>query len=135
MKKILLFVLFLCCNLIFSQETKNAEQKAVGIDPYINKADQDPIFPGGMNAFRNNIMTIFDNSKVDIKGTARSEARFLIDESGYITKIVVTGDNKSFNKELDRTIKSMQKTKWKPAMYNNQPTQYWFRFPMAMNSY
>ena len=135
MKKILLFVSFLCFNFIFSQELKTAEQGVVNTDPYTNKADQDPIFPGGMNAFRNNIMATFDNSRTSIKGTAKSEARFLIDENGYITKIVVSGDNKSLNKELERTIKSMQKTKWKPAMYNNQPTQYWFRFPMAMNSY
>lgn len=131
MKKIFLLALFLGFNFLFPQE-QTALKTEVQETNFINKVDKEAIYPGGGGAFRNNFSKIFNADNFDVKKTTKTEARFLIDENGYITKIIVTGDDKSLNKEMERSIKTMQKTKWVPATYNNQPVPYWFTLPMIM---
>jgi hypothetical protein len=133
MKNVFLFILFLCFNLALSQQQSLNTQTIT--DTYNSTADKEAVFPGGIEAFRNNIIKNFNNKNLNVEGRAYSEARFLVDENGYITNIVVTGKNQSLNKELERSIKKTQKIKWEPATHKNQPVKYWFRFPMTSNNY
>jgi len=99
------------CVKVFSQETPLNQENIINNFIYDN-VDGQPQYPGGMNAFRNNFARTFDPSKINGKGTIKSELRFVIDKDGMITEIVTIGDNKSMNKEMERSVKAMSKTKW-----------------------
>ncbi|WP_265426789.1 hypothetical protein [Chryseobacterium sp. YIM B08800] len=136
MKKTLIVTLFLSFGIFFSQNHTSALNKTFELekkDSLYQDADELPVYPGGINAFRNNFAKTFNSSKINANGLAKSEARFVISEEGIITDIVIIGENKSMNKEMERSIKSMSKTKWKPAILNGKPVKYLFRLPIAMN--
>ncbi|MBD3904966.1 energy transducer TonB [Chryseobacterium sp. Ch-15] len=138
MKKTLIVILFLSFGIFFSQNRTSAINKTFELekkDSLYQDADELPVYPGGISAFRNNFAKTFDSSKINANGLGKSEARFVISEDGIITDIVIIGENKSMNKEMERSIKSMSKTKWKPALLNGQPVKYLFRLPITMNFY
>lgn len=90
-------------------------------------------YPGGMEAFRNNFAQIFDHSRISSKGRITTEAQFIVSEEGIINDIVITGDSKSMNREMERAIKKMSKTKWQPAELDGKPVKYRFRLPITMS--
>lgn len=91
-------------------------------------------FPGGANNFRNKIAGIFDGSifKGD-EGTVKSAVYIAIDENGNIDKVIAIGDNKLFNNEAERAVKSVvANTKWKPATDNGKQVRTTFSLPLTM---
>lgn len=91
-------------------------------------------FPGGANNFRNKIAGIFDGSifKGD-EGTVKSAVYIAIDENGNVDKVIATGDNKVFNNEAERVVKSVvANTKWKPATDNGKQVRTTFSLPLTM---
>jgi len=136
MKKTLIVLLSLSFGLLFSQNRTSAINKTLELekkDSLHQEADELPVYPGGINAFRKNFTKTFNSSKINANGLAKSEVRFVISEDGIITEIEAIGLNRSMNKEMERTIKSLSKTKWKPAMLNGKPVRYMFRLPITMN--
>lgn len=134
MKKLVVFVLLMSSINIFSQETVSPNvEKESQVDNVYEKVEKIPEYPGGINAFRNNFARTFDSSKINGNGIIKSEIGFVIDKDGIITEIVALGNNKSMNKEMERSIKAMSKTKWKPAEIAGQAVKYRFRLPMTMN--
>lgn len=134
MKKLVVFVLLMSSINIFSQETfpLNIEKESQ-VDNVYEKVDKQPEYPGGINAFRNNFARTFDSSKINGKGIIKSELGFVIDKDGMITEIVALGDNKSMNKEMERSIKAMSKTKWMPAELEEKPVKFRFKLPITMS--
>lgn len=134
MKKLLVFAVLIISVKTFSQETISSNQEIATVNNNIyDKADKVALYPGGTDAFRKNFYQTFDSGKINGRGKIRSEATFVIDQEGYITDIQIKGDNKSMNKEMERAIKAMSKTKWSPATLNGQNVKYRFRFPIATN--
>lgn len=133
MKKILILILFLGFNLIFSQTTEAIKSDTTQSSYYIDKVDTMPEFPGGINEFRSLISKRFNTAVLSkINGTVKSQVKFSIDIDGNIKTVTATGDSQILNKEMERVINSIKK-KWKPAMYSNQPVKYWFTIPFTMN--
>lgn len=130
-KLLLLFILSFSVNL-FSQEVE-ASQEPIENNIVYDKVDKQPEYPGGINAFRRNFSQTFNSSKINGKGQVKSEAIFVIGKDGYITAIEILGDNKSMNKEMERSIKTMSKTKWSPAEIKGHAVNYKFRLPITMN--
>lgn len=118
---------------IFSQEPSGSKNENTSADTVFEIADKLPEYPGGINIFRSNFSRKFNLTKIDTKTTVKSEVQFVINEEGYLTDILATGENKSMNKEMERVIKSFSKTKWNPAEINGKPVKYRFRLPISMN--
>lgn len=134
MKKILVFIVFVISVKVFSQEIKSSEQQNVVFEKDIEiKGGKTAQYPGGIDAYRRNFSQLFDGSKVNAKGIIKSEAQFVVNEEGKVTEIRIIGDNQSMNKEMERVIKAMAKTSWKPAEINGLPVKYRFRLPITMN--
>lgn len=87
---------------------------------------------GGINGFRKRFTDNFDNSSVEGEGTLKTEVTFVVERDGSITQVKATGSNQDFNREAERTIKSI-KQKWNPGKVNGQPVRSRFRFPISMN--
>ena len=134
MKKLFVFVLLIVSVQIFSQETPITKQENASVNSTIyDSVDKIPIYPGGMDAFRRNFYLTFDGGKINGRGKIKSEAIFVVGQDGYITDVEIKGDNKSMNKEMERAIKAMSKSKWSPATIDGEPVKYRYRFPISMN--
>ena len=138
MKQISFFTFILGFNLMFSQNQTSSLNKALELEKTesLNKEyDEPPVYPGGINAFRNNFAKTFDASRLNFNEMVKSEVTFKIDSTGYITEITARGSDRSMNKEMERTIKAMSKTKWKPAKIKGKPVRSTMRFPMTINNH
>lgn len=88
---------------------------------------------GGLDGFRNMVRDNFDSSVMDGgEGVLSTEITFVVERDGSITQVKATGSNSDFNREAERTVKSIR-TKWSPAKINGQPVRYRFRLPLKMN--
>ncbi len=134
MKKLLVFAVLMTSVNIFSQEAASANQEKTDINNTIYEDIPDKAeFPGGINAFRNNFSQTFKAGKVNGRGQIKSEVRFVVDQQGMITDITTIGENRSMNKEMERAIKAMSKTKWIPAKIDGQPVKFRFKLPITIN--
>lgn len=70
-------------------------------------------FPGGINAFRTEIMNNFRSDKIAGTGKISTEITFVIERDGKIDNIKVRGNNASLNSEAVRAIKKIKQT-WTP---------------------
>lgn len=134
MKKLIVLVLLISFAKIFAQENAMTNKEIVSSnDTIYEKVDKMPEYPGGINVFRRNFSQNFDITKVNSTGTMKSEVQFVISKEGMITDITVTGNSRSMNKEMERTIKALSITRWKPAEIKGYPVKYKFRLPITMN--
>ena len=96
-----------------------------------NEADISASFKGGMDAFRQKVSQNFDTSAVDQSGVVSATVTFIVERDGSISNIKVTGNNSDFNREAERTIRSV-KSKWSPAMLKGKTMRSSFRMPISM---
>lgn len=97
------------------------------------EVEQQADFPGGINAFRSKVSDNFDSGAMEGgEGTLRTEITFVVERDGSLTQVKATGPNADFNREAERTVKSIR-NKWTPAKINGQPVRYRFRLPLTMN--
>ncbi|SDM03831.1 energy transducer TonB [Chryseobacterium taihuense] len=132
MKKTLILFALLSSTAIFSQEITQAKEKNTENTIYESLADKAE-YPGGLNAFRKKFMETFKIGKVNGSGQVKSEVRFVIDQQGFITDIQTIGANDSMNREMERTLKKISKTKWEPAKLDGIPVKYRFKLPITVN--
>lgn len=98
-----------------------------------SEVEQQAEFPGGINSFRNRVGSNFDTSVMSGgEGTLKTEITFVVERDGTLTQVKATGPNSDFNREAERTVKSIR-NKWKPAKINGQSVRYRFRLPLSMN--
>ncbi|WP_175620373.1 energy transducer TonB [Chryseobacterium schmidteae] len=133
MKKLLVFVVMITSMKIFAQENTITKEEIKATENTFDKTGEVAQFPGGINAFRNNILQLFNNSKIHTIGLVKSEIHLIISEDGIVTDINIIGNNKSFNKELERVMKRLSKTKWEPAKIDGKPVKFRFKLPIAMH--
>ncbi len=96
-------------------------------------SEQSAEFPnGGLNKFRMLIEENFRERKVKGQGKEFCELSFMIERDGTISNIKAKGTNDSFNKEAIHAISKI-KTKWIPAMINNQAVRYRYRVPLNLD--
>jgi hypothetical protein len=133
MKKLLFIMLMISSVTIYSQEVNKKESESSVGDNIFEKVDILPEYPGGINAFRRKFSESFDIRRINSNKPAKSEAQFVIDLDGNVTDIIAVGENRSMNKEMERVIKTISKTKWKPARLNGEPVKYLFKLPISMN--
>ncbi len=115
------------------QTTVEVAKPAPSTTEVYTEVEQTAEFPGGINNFRNEVSNNFDASAMEGgEGTLKTEITFVVERDGSITQVKATGSNSDFNREAERTVKSIRK-KWSPAKINGQPVRYRFRLPLKMN--
>ncbi len=115
------------------QTTVEVAKPAPSTTEVYTEVEQTAEFPGGINSFRNEVANNFDSSAMEGgEGTLKTEITFVVERDGSITQVKASGSNSDFNREAERTVKSIRK-KWSPAKINGQPVRYRFRLPLTMN--
>ena len=56
---------------------------------------------------------------------------FIVERDGSISSVKAAGKDAAFNREAERTIKSV-KGKWVPAKVKGQAVRSYFKFPVSM---
>lgn len=89
-------------------------------------------FKGGIDAFRQKVAQGFDTESLGQEGAVVSGViTFVVETDGSISNIKISGNNSDFNKEAERTVKSI-KSKWTPAQLKGKPVRSSFRMPISM---
>ena len=119
-------------NEIAFERIKNKKLQVLQEKDEKEKLNTNADFPGGISRLRMIISENMDLSSIegDIKGTVTAKINFIIDVNGNIKNIEASGNNKAFNDEAIRTIKSI-KTKWLPAKKDGIPVESSFSYPMS----
>lgn len=106
-------------------------QPAIDPNTIAETVDQEAIFPGGINKFREGIINNLDTSALegnDEKYT--TSITFVVEKNGSISNIKADGKNKDFNKLAIDAIK-MIKQNWKPATYQGQTVRSYYKVPIS----
>ena len=126
-----------------SQPTKDTE-KVKASDIYVD-------FPeGGVNGFRHLVASIIDPNKINEYEHLPMEVQekikknnaapdiiltatltFTVELDGTLSRISAKGENQSFNREIERAVKSIQ-TKWIPREANGKKIRSQVRIPIKM---
>lgn len=109
-------------------------EKAIDVNDtdIYDRVDQQAEFAGGLEKFRNLFYNNFDNSSVKNEGILKTTVTFVVEKDGSISDVKASGPDYDFNRESERTIKSI-KGKWNPAKINGYPVRSRFRFPVTIN--
>lgn len=121
----------------------------------LNYVDKEAVFPeGGVNGFRNLLASKVDTDKInEYENLPKEEVKkikklisqkkptpeilisstliFTIEPDGTMSDISAKGKNQSFNKEIERAVKSIQ-TKWIPAQRGKENVKSYMRVPMRI---
>ena len=109
------------------------ESKAPSTTEVYESVDQDAEFAGGINSFRNKFSENFDTGAMEGgEGTIKANVSFIVERDGSLTDVKVSGPNSDFNREAERTLKSIR-TKCTPAKINGQPVRQRYKLPVTMN--
>ncbi|KQR93468.1 hypothetical protein ASG01_09815 [Chryseobacterium sp. Leaf180] len=95
------------------------------------KVDVEANFPGGLDAFRNKVISNFDGSGIETDDVMKTTVTFIVERDGSISNLKANGKLLEFNNEAIRTVKSI-KGKWIPAKINNQAVRSYFTLPITM---
>lgn len=98
----------------------------------VKNVDVEAAFTGGINAFRTKVVQNFgvDN----FEGTnelMKTTVSFIVEKDGTISEVKASGPNAAFNKEAEKTVKSV-KGKWLPAKFEGKNVRSYFKFPISM---
>ncbi|PWN66647.1 energy transducer TonB [Chryseobacterium oncorhynchi] len=133
--------------------TPNVPTVSVGTGPVINTTPpvvSDPVdknkivdagelgveanFNGGIDAFRNKVMSNFDSSGFESGDVMKTTVTFIVEMDGTISGVKANGTNADFNNEAIRTVKLISnKGKWTPA--KNKKGEFvrsYFKIPISM---
>jgi protein TonB len=93
---------------------------------------QEAVFVGGVDSFRNKVMSNFDSAGFASDDVMRTTITFIVEKDGTISGIKANGSDVDFNNEAIRTIKYI-KGKWAPAKNKQgESVRSYFKFPISM---
>ena len=137
----------------YGQKTSGSKSKTEEVI-YIN-VDKEAVFSkGGMDGFRNLLILNADLDKIDEYEDFPEEEKkkiqklisqkkptpsvmlsttlsFIIEPDGTMSNILAEGENQSFNKEMERTLKTI-KDKWIPAEIKGKKVRSYYKMPIRM---
>ncbi|MGU3373689.1 energy transducer TonB [Chryseobacterium sp. M5A1_1a] len=91
-------------------------------------------FNGGIDSFRNKVMSNFDSSGFESEEVMKTAVTFIVEMDGTISGVKANGTNADFNNEAIRTVKLISsKGKWTPA--KNKKGEFvrsYFKIPISM---
>lgn len=144
MIKNLFFLFIICLSALYSGQTTGLEnyiKSSVPIPDEIitkfgfseapAKGDSEAQFPGGMPIFRRKLVENFDVGAIEAQGRVSTTVYIVIEDDGTVSNVASIGTNDSFNKEAERSLKSIKST-WTPAKLNDKPIRSILAFPLTM---
>lgn len=97
-----------------------------------DRPDVEAKFPGGIDAFRNQVSKYFNQDSFDGSGDLlKTTITFIVEKDGSISNITANGSDVSFNKEAIKTVGKI-KSKFMPAQEKGKNVRYAFKMPIAM---
>ena len=115
-----------------SSGTGKAVETPKPTNEIVDRVDQEAVFGGGIDKFRNLFQSNFDNGSVEGEGTLKTTVTFVVERDGSLSDVKASGPNSDFNREAERTVRSI-KGKWTPGKVNGEQVRSRFRFPVTMN--
>lgn len=89
-------------------------------------------FEGGIDSFRNKVMSKFDGSGFASEDVMKTTVTFIVERDGSISGLKADGKDADFNSEALRTIK-LVKGKWSPGKNKaGEAVRSYFKFPISM---
>ena len=130
MRKLILLFTLVFSGFVFGQvkDTIIDGKKTV----IYSSIEKEAVFSKGNAEFQRLIAENFRLKKIRANSLITCEIKFIVEKDGTLSNITATGENESFNKEAERTLKSI-KTKYAPAKVNNLVVRHILRMPLSMN--
>lgn len=98
----------------------------------IKNVDVEASFNGGINAFRSKVVQGFGTDNFEGTGDLiKTTVTFIVEKDGTISDVKASGPNAAFNKEAEKTVKSIR-GKWMPAKFKGDNVRSYFKFPISM---
>ena len=89
-------------------------------------------FSGGIESFRKKVGQNFDTGYFEGSGERiTAHVTFIVEKDGTISNVTATGADLKFNKEAERTVKSI-KGKWIPAKLGGENVRSYFKIPITI---
>jgi len=100
----------------------------------LNELQKVAEFPGGLKKFYAIIKADIDDYDIDYEGFSKINVSFSIEKDGSLSSIKVNNNtmSASMKKSIVRVLKSI-KTKWSPAIINDQPVRSVYDLPIVFN--
>lgn len=101
----------------------------------INLSELDKVaeYPGGIEKFYAKVSSNLDEYELNYKVFTEIHVSFVIEKDGSMDKIVIDSKiDADLKKEIIDGLKSI-KTKWSPALINNQPVRIAYSLPIVLN--
>ncbi|TRX39193.1 energy transducer TonB [Flavobacterium restrictum] len=99
----------------------------------LNELDKVAEYPGGIQNFYSKISANLDSSELNYKVFTQIHVSFVIEKDGTMSEIVVdTTIEPDLKKEIIDGLKAI-KTKWSPAIMDNQPVRIAYGLPIVLN--
>jgi len=97
-------------------------------------AEVSPMFPGGLDAFRQQIANRFQAPEAEESTTIRVIVTFVVEKDGTLTNIAVPRSaGKEIDEEAIRVLKSI-KSKWTPGIFQGQPVSTLYSVPIVIQT-
>lgn len=99
-----------------------------------NEVDKLPVYPGGLNVFRQKIAQEFNSAVFNgDEGKLQSNVFILISEKGEVIHFGASGSSEKFNNEISRAVlKTTKDVVWEPAEKDGKKVPYHLRLPISM---
>lgn len=107
------------------------DQDKLEIIPNVEGEDF-PEYPGGMNAFRNEVMANFDTDRFSDDKTLKCEVAFIVERDGSISSVNATGTDKNFNMQSELAV-YLTKNKFSIPRLNGVPVRFRMRVPLTLS--
>ena len=113
---------------VFSKGGDNGFRELLASNTDLNKIDGYEDFP---EETKKEIQKLISENKPTPSVMLSTTLSFIIEPDGTMSNILAEGENQSFNKEMERTLKTIT-DKWIPAEIKGKKVRFYYNLPIKM---
>lgn len=113
---------------VFSKGGDNGFRELLASNTDLNKIDGYEDFP---EETKKEIQKLISENKPTPSVMLSTTLSFIIEPDGTMSNILAEGENQSFNKEMERTLKTIT-DKWFPAEIKGKKVRFYYNVPIKM---
>lgn len=113
---------------VFSKGGDNGFRELLASNTDLNKIDGYEDFP---EETKKEIQKLISENKPTPSVMLSTTLSFIIEPDGTMSNILAEGENQSFNKEMERTLKTIT-DKWIPAEIKGKKVRFYYNVPIKM---
>ena len=114
---------------VFSKGGDNGFRELLASNTDLNKIDGYEDFP---EETKKEIQKLISENKPTPSVMLSTTLSFIIEPDGTMSNILAEGENQSFNKEMERTLKTIT-DKWIPAEIKGKKVRFYYNVPIKMS--